>query len=941
MIKKLIFFVFLMAGGFGVMHFVIGWENFATISDGESDNSPIKDTERSGGGFVVQEMDGNQADAVRVYSEGPMRIPRTRPFRLPNGRIRHVTTYVLNTEDSRPHPSADDQMELTGVVVNFYDIDGSDPSSPRAVRAGKLEAATAILQVGRDEKGRPSVREDRDMDLEQVVVTSAEGSKLGDVRMTVPRVLVRHTDQGLSLRTPTPDIEFHVTLGGDDPMDLTGQGLRAVLPSDDMPDDAPRTLEFHVTSNPVFKRGASTLRARGSLDYVEDMAIGIGHVDLREDVRADGLLSDDPDQPVTAYGDTILGSISRNESRVRGKTKRTTSWLTLRLDGQPARLEGNGAELRCARLEGWPSIAGEPAVFTASGEPYLLQSDPEAEFRAERIHVVSVPKWIGALHRPYGFSTTGFGRIAHEYLIFEGAAEVADSRSETTIRASRGIRVLRGSGDDAATVSVGQGDVTIERSGLDATGNRGFFLTGQGKDGDQSLRLGPRELDPEHAFEIVRKGDKPFTVRGHGTCNVSQLEGGRNRVELGSAADDIHAEFEDADLTDVGKLVATISEAQEIEAIEAFGAACRIERETQDGKIIGIAESIHSDDGRSFRLRGHPARIERPGDDSVVTGDEIRVIHYGGDKYAVVVDRGPSRPAHVTIVPPPESDSESDPKNRTDELPREPVDLDADRVRFVPYTLPESVLRMHTGGRLRTWDVAFAASLRADRVLADGAIEVSQRGERPFEAWGERFVTRLDGTSGILLGDPARVEHDTDDGRHVTAIADGIRVGQGSGKDQNLLLLQTDHRDPVIIVRGTEGSAGVRNLRVSCDGQIRAVGGEIEFQGPVVVRELDENGKRLKGGLHVTSASMRLETDDRGELRKLIAVGDARLKVRGVRARGDELEVDMRESRATISRHKYLAIVYLPGGRLVRGRRLEVNYVDMLVTGWNTYIEGS
>lgn len=983
MIKKVLLFVLLMLAGLGVMHFLIGWENFATIRDDEDGGSKIRqETGRTTDFVVGSTSEGDsESSAIRVSARGALTLPRQRALTLPDGSQVLLPTYVLDAKDSRPDPRSDDRMELFDVTVDFYDIDTSDAADPKAIPAGTLVARRAVIQLGRDADGNPSIEEDRDMALEGVVVTAAKESKLAGLVMKVDDVRVRHGDNGITLRTPTDDEPFELTRPGDGTEPDThvdGLGLRAILPSSDTAFEGARVLEFHVAQNPTFVRGPVTIRAKGRLDYVEDMEVGVGRLELHDEVHADGLVSDDASRPVIATADHLVGTLARRGGPEVARKDRRASWIALRMVGTPAALTGEGARLECGQIDAAPALDGKPAIFTASGEPCLEQpSDdggPGLRFDAPRIHLVRVRDYLTALHRPFGFTPDMFGRSADELVLFESGSKILDRATDTTVEASRGLRVLRGEGEGAPTLSVGFGDVRIEREGLVATGGQGFQMTSDEAGGGplQKLRLGPRVTDPLHAFTIREEspGRTPLVVRGRGRCEVVQWregagpEGATTEVVIESPLRDLVAELEEGKLRNVAALRALLGADDAIRSFVAEGDPCIVERATNEGLLVGRGSTLRSlEGGERWRLTGTPATVTRGGEDSRLMGAEVDVFEYGQGKQAVVVRRGDKDPATVRIVGKAEDDAAAAPSSGTG--PTQPIDVSADQFRLVPFLLPDFVVRAHFGGASldAPWVQLATHSLRSEVVFADDAVEI--REDAPdgtgLHAFGDRFVTRVDGGAGVLFGDPARVDHGAADGRRVRAYADTIRVARGGAGlevsergGEQLHLIQTPGRDPRIVFEAAaadaaDGDSGlanapaaagssVRRLEVICAGDVDALGGTIDFASPVLVQQLDAADDPVTDGLNLAAARMQLRAAPDGTIRELDAGGSVDLRVRGVHVLGDSLTLNLARSRVSVWRERGFAEVRLPNGKLVRGRRLEVDYIRMLVTGWNIRI---
>lgn len=433
MMRRLVVAILLIAAGLGVLHFAIGFENFAKVDGGPQDE-PIRRThdERGLDGGVRVGGDDDETAAISVSGSGEFRDVEREEHVLPDGSRLRLRVYELVAEDSET--VADDLVRLDRVTVRFFRIE-TEPAPPHEVLEGSLTARQAFLQFEKDEEGEPSIREDRDMDLRDVVLESTAESRIPGLRLVVERLLVRQTEQGIDFRTPTEDVPLELTLAARDGevTSLRGRGVRGVLPPRS---DAPgAVLEIHVSSSPVFVHGGSSIRARGPLDYVEDVGSGLGELALRDDVVLEGLPGDDGEAADGhARGERLAGRLLRPRPDARSDPDRPRSsrvaWSDLVLAGDGARrveLVQGTMRLSCDRLAVHPAIDGEPAVFIAEGAPSLtdptLPPATAPRFRAaDRIHVVDVARYVGGLHRAFGDPAPWLGRLAGRLVIFEGRA---------------------------------------------------------------------------------------------------------------------------------------------------------------------------------------------------------------------------------------------------------------------------------------------------------------------------------------------------------------------------------------------------------------------------------------------------------------------------------------------------------------------------------------
>ncbi len=918
MIRRAVIVVLMLGISLLVLHLTIGLENFAN-ADQSGGAQPIRETD-SGQGVIVGGVPGDSAAPISMSGRGRFEYTRSASYEFPGGETRFLPRFEVVALDSET--VADDLLRLDDVEVKVFRIEEGE--APRAIHIATIHAREAFVQVGRDEKGNPSIREDRDMDLTGVRLESTADARVHGLSLAVEHLRVRQTEAGMKFETPDQEEAFHVQLGGDQPVRLEGHGLSGFVPSREAVDGQ---LELHVHSHPVLVRSDLELSADGPFDYLEDLRTGFGHIETNRNVEIRGFGITGVEGDAIARGETLSGTLMRSGGESNDSTAvrsgGTATWGRLILRGSQARLVAEPIELRCDELSVAPAIDGKPAMFTAIGDPSITDHRAGTTFRAaERIHLIDVPAWLGALHRDAGFGMPRFPDLVGQLVVFEGAARIVEAERGFEITASDGLRVLRSAKPAGPLLAVGRGTVQVKSADLLADGDDGFELR-QSATG-QVLRLGPAQPSATHHYRIERSdGDVSLVVSGTGASRLVRGADGSADVHLESTTDDVVLTRGDDRLDGVRSLDAKVGAGGDIEGLTATGSRCHVVARTNDKEppIDGHAARIESADGRAFVLTGtdeQPATITRAASFGVTApGIDLRPV---GERRLWLVARGGAKPAHVSV------------RGRAEDaaLPADGIDLDANTVVFAPAVVPDLVLRAHGVPRL--------GSIAAEHVFAKGHVTLVERepesGAEVAHANGDSFLLAVRSARGALRGKPAEIETVTDGDRRVIGRADDVRFAAAPDGRGVLRLLQSDRFDPELDLHG-RGGGPFRDVRIVCAGSIEALPDHGQFGGPVHAQGLTPSGDLDPGGLDFRAESLDAEWDQTTrELRTIVARGKPRVRVNDIVAFGDKVRVDVpRTTMQVWAGSDALATVEVRGSPTTGGM-FQVDYESRRVQAW-------
>lgn len=928
--RKLLLSVLLIACGLGALHLAIGFENFA--SDDETiGGEPIRRTrdERGiGGGITVSAGDGDVPE-IAVSGSGRFRLDRLEPYDLPGGVLKRIPVYSLVAGDSEF--VAEDLLRLDDVTVRLFRVEPTP--EPHGVHVGTITARQAFIQVGRGEDGRPSIREDREMDLRDVVLESTAESRVQNLHLEVARLLVVHGDRGVDFRTPTPDEPFSLTLGGTDPTALSGLGVRGLLPAD-MADQG-AVLEVHVSKQPVLVRGSMRARSDGPLDYVEDVSGGIGTFEMVDDVVLEGLPQGAGQSDAQARGDRLVGRLLRFQSshhQPSAARPQRAEWLGVRLDGAPARLLSGDIDLRCRSLLVRPGFDGAAATFAAIGAPELTvpadttsDAPDGAKLRftaADRIHLIELPRLFEGLHAPFGFGNVRYGSLVDQLVVFEGASSLTDPEQGLHIDAAQGLRLLRSGGSAGISMVSGAGDVHVQGDGLELAGNDGFLLRQTGE--RRIVRLGPEVVDASHHYSLRHElEDGLLTVEGSGACELSREGSGAVFLALDSPAEDVVLRRGTDSLSAVAGLDAWLSPAGELDEFHAEGSACRLETtvpargERLEQQVVAVARSIHSAGGANFDFTGDatvPAKIDLA-NGSFVAGRTVEV--YLGSSSPLVIARTDAA-ARVPVE---------------DSGTTVAVELHAEVLRLLPGLVPEAVLALHG------MPAVPVPAAGADLLIATGDVEVValDASDRPTgTATGEELVFRVADGAGMLRGAPAIVDSTGPDGRRFVARARRIRFGGGEAGPQRVVLLPEDGVGPELDVYQPDPRATFGSLRIASPTAIVGDASGVTIAGPAAVRGLTADGFVDPDGVRLDADTLRMTWHGEShEVEQVVASGNAELVHRGLRAYGDEMRIDVPATLLEVERKAGGSAGVSLRGVPVAGELFVVDYEAQELRAWS------
>ncbi len=964
MIRRLAITILLLAVGFAVLHYTIGFENFTRSGAGGGGTSPILESSgnqrngaetdegsgrRSGGGVVVGDIEGGEGEAaIAVTGSGATRFRNDEEHPQPDGTIHYTPLWILDAKDSETVD--EDVMRLLDVTLTVHRVVPGRPGTPPdSEPIGTATAREAVVSVGRDEEGRPSIDQDREMDLfgVRLVADGKADSAVRDIELRVARLRVRHGATGLEFRTPSPAEPFELTLGGDDPMEVTGHGIEGKVP----PRGEAGELELRVRTDPTIVRGASRMHADGELLYVEDPSSGFGRLTMQDRVRVLGVGLDPQRAATTATGDRLSGVLVRYRNVLGGASaSHGAAWRSLRLTGRPARLsqlggsddgaDGAALEILSKTLHISPDPAGNPWLFTAEGTPVVLDARSGARFEAaDRIHVADPRVLLGDLFGAYGIRPR-FPALVGVLLLFEGESRIVDAERQLEVTAAAGLRILRGNEARGAgttdrrdlasepLIAVGRGAVHIVREQLDVTGTDGFELRLHGE--EVRLRLGPPDAGVEHTYALTQTGkdQRKVTVRGSGSCRVQVRPDGTADLDLDSPDRSVVLESTEGTLRDLGQLHAELDAEGRPTLLDARGRRCAFDATFVPSKgkpaerVSGVASHL--------LLRGPELELDGGSEAAVlirgtdrVEGSRIVMDRLDRERGTVRVERfADGRPARVRAKVP----------DRDGKPVRESLVLEADALHAYPDLVPPWALAFHglplfAGTMLRS-EVVFA---RGNAVVR----RLDAEDRRLGSARGDLLVFLPSLERGVLFGDPegsgvAEVENQDERGRRSVGRAPEIRVAATGGVESLTFELRPGgSKLPEIDVFGGDpgDDDAFRNARLLCDGVIRNTGDTLSLDGPVQIRGLTALGELDPSGVSMSADRLDLVWDPRGRtIRRVLASKGATFRFRDFLASGERVELDATTSRASVQSGGDDPARLELGGQKLTGAWFEANY---------------
>lgn len=944
MIRRILVFLLLLGAGITALVFAVGKDDLTRTQ-------PPVPVAGPGGAPPSEPGVRVQGAGMEVGHRivGAFRINPTRPVQR-GEVVEHLPIYQLECRDSAP--VGDGMQRLDGVTVALFD-------GPQHV--ADLTAERALVALGRDERGQTSIREDKDVHLEQAVLTSRPGGDLPPVRVELALARLRLLDQEVQLFTPTDDDPVRVAIAGDRPAQLTGRGLQARLPRD-LRQQLQR-LDLVVARDAVFAADQGTIRCRGPMELVQDLAAGAGELTANQAVQLElngaGALplpgpagGADPGG-VLVQGDRLKAWLRHGRGgRDRPVADGSLSWSLLQLDGAPATAQGRGTTLRGPRLTVLPTSSGTPYHFIVSGGPCQLTQDarstagPGVSFTAERrAHWLRPGMPAAAACRSLGFPAWTLGQLERlEVTTFVGRSH-ADSGDGVEVQAERGLRVVRPDGTDGLVISRGEGPVEIRRredgGQLTARGDDGFLLR-RGPDGER-LQLGPEDpaAAAAHRF-VMQRGD--LAIQGTGTCLLTRQPPDTVLLSLRSARSDIGGELGGARGSFAGAEAVDLRlQGETVVACDVTGPEVRgtLLRGTEVASFTARQVVQEGTDG--WRLLGSattPARVQRRGTAAAgglaaeaadLSAPVLRLFQLGRRSGWLLAEGNADQRVHLRAGP--------DRDGRT-------VTVAADTVRLLPFALPRSVVDAHLGGLAAGLAWLPGHDLTRPWLIARGNVATAiERAEERVDATSAVLVLAGQSQSALLVGDPdsatsARIERTEAAGRSMLGVAPRIRVGRAAGDSLTLLPTfpgRSTELPPVLVLRdpARQRGDGLGNLSGTCRGAIEVLPDRVLFQGPVRAQALDPAGQPDPVGMRVAAEELRMiRRPDTGEVLTIEARAGVQLDWSRIGARSSELTVDLLRSTCTVT-DPVAAEVILPNGLRAQARHIVANYQTRALRWWH------
>ncbi len=913
-------------------------------------------------------------NGATVSQYGPIDAPHYREVPLGDGRVRFEETYVLRAADSQPIEAG--RQMLTGVAVTLY-----DKGKPAAL----LTAAQAFVELSRDANGRPSLREDKAIDLRTAVFATLADTRAAGLRLEVERVLVNIDEDAIELRTPDERTPVAVTFAGEPNGSLHGLGLQARLPRSGKSEL--QRLDFDLLHEPVVESSGVTVRARGRLHYTEHVGEGLGMLQVDDDVRLDleraELFRDLQPRGERAGAEThgairadqLLGWVRRDGKAAGGSPAAHggMTWRMLRLVGSPTEITIPGARLRAPQLSVVAGDDGLPFAITAHGgettfEQTDLRSDSPLAGLANgssphRVHLVRPAGTVGLAHRAFGFPEWTLGPLADMTVVtFEGRANLRDA--QRSIEASKGLRVFPPSPGCDQTEVFGFGKVRVEQAGrrpqdppLVATGNDGLHLVAT--PAGERLQLGPAVPQPDaapsvqarwrdHRYEVQRGAAR---LEGSGTCATTHA-GGVAEIHLRAPAGGIRGRVtaDGAELTAIHHLDATIAD-DELRSLLVAGLpavatiarggetlraeAPRLEQLGPASLVLlppGTDASIWrglADDARLPRLTRVVGAAPQTAAERVDTrAPRIEIHHLGGHDALVVALADERQPAHASAE-----------ITRPGRATPTTIALDATRLQILPFAVPRAVRQFAFGGAspvvaALAEDLLGSAWLVVDDVRSFVAHD---SGFGDVTGSGKRLLLSQSAAAGLFLGDaetltPAHVTRERA-GRTIAATGAQVRFWQG---DERHLIARRAFPDrstfvlPTVVLHHAGDNGPLAHVRAVCDGDIDVAAANVQFGGPVVAQALHADGSDDPEGMHVAARFLAMQGDPETFEIVRMTGREVALDWSQLTAKSAEAELDLRWNRCTVH-DPAGARVRLPNGLEFVSPWIEANYDTLAI----------
>ncbi len=945
--RKLLLFLLLLGLGAVALRLAIGDDDVVTAGNG--DQAPKKQApaeDRTPGIVVSQGRVG-----AEISTNGYFKWPRYRSVKGPDGRVRDETVMVIEAADSRP--VREGLQELEDVVVTLFD---------RQQEAAVLRAARAFVELTADANGRPSLREDKEIDMRQVVFETLPGARLEGLRLELDNARLLIGDDEVLLHTPNPGDPVTLVLAGEPSGRLTGKGLQARLPRDR--NGKLQRADVTVLSDPLVVTDGMELRARGRLHYLEDTVHGTAQLSAEDTVVATfdarrGLAIDGQKVQtgtVQVFGDRFDGWLQRGSTiDGNGEKHEQMQWQVLQVTGAPARVAAPDTDLSAPRLTVLPGLTGQPFLLAAHGgdcrveqrqlDPRTGLTEPLIGTSPRRIHLILPAEQTAALHRSFGFPLWTLRPLAATRVVtFDGDSRLASGPSQ--VRAEQGLHLFLPDGKRKAVTARGFGAVTLDRpatkpgeDALHAHGNDGLLLLADehGERGWLGPVAGSAERLAQHRYEL-RSGDG--ALRGSGSCEVERTASG-TRVDLESAAGDIEGNLPraGAELRQMRHLTAHLTE-DSLRNLVASGSPMRVTFTRGDETLHAEADRIEQLGPTSWVLlpapdgsgalpelrRLVPASASSGRQQVTVQAPRIELHHCGGSDWL------------VDLL------ADGDVLARADaEFERKPgstatvIAIEARRLRLLPFVVPREALQAHAGYGVfanivgNSIGQAWILGDEVQRIHATDAEhgEIDGHGRRLLLSQGARAVT-LFGDDQTL--EPARLQR-RQGGKTVVATGAQVRIFQDEQVRLRALRAfpgRSVWLPPVVTLHQPQSGGALAHISATCQGDIDVLPEQIAFGGPVRADSVRADGSADPDGLHVDARVLQMQRHpETGEI-LLVRGRDVTVEWNGIWARSAEIELDLRWRKCVV-RDPNDAEVRLPTGQRFVAPWLEILYDRMQV----------
>lgn len=965
--KRVLAFLLLLALGMVALRFAIGTDDPVQANVEETTTRPARP--RTSGVTTQQGKIG-----ASVSQTGVIELPQYRTIRLPDGTTRHEQVFLLRAKDSKPLNDA--VQELDDVEVLLFE---------KAEAVARLQAVRAFVELNRDGAGKPSLREQKDIDLRDAVFETLPGTKMAGIRLELGNARIRVGEEELHLRTATDRDPVLLVVDGEHRGTLRGNGLQARVPRGN--DSPVQRVDIEVLHDPVLETAGITVRAKGRMHYVEDLGTGAAHVSLDDDVRVDlshgqlslpGAVTRNGSGTATTSeirGDQFTGWLQRGKRLVDGREREELVWRQLLLTGAPASIVVGKDRLLTPRIKVLPGPLGDPFQVTAFGGESRFELDqvrPDSQLDGpihgtspRRIHLLSPGNSVGAMHRQMGFPQWTLRSLNElQVVVFEGASKLESG--SRTVTASKGLQMFSRNGASQG-VALGAGDVGITQRArkpgeqdLHVHGNDGFHARLAA--GDERWQLGPPlpavadRASPRwraHRYDI-RHGAS--TASGTGACEVERI-GGRTRVRLRAPGPTIVGRLptQGVELQSLNLLEATL-EAEEVVSLTAAGLPARALR-TRDGDVTSaVAPLLQQIGPRSLRLLSAPsadpdgvwldlareharpqlsrnvvAKGKSPAVQVLVEGPQIDAHHLGFDDVLVeAVELGDWRPTVDAMWDGPAGKRPTTTK------------FEAGRLRVLPFAVTREARLLHSGGARSPIAALPFHSLGNAWLIADDVsrFQLDDDEHGVVEGKGRRLLLSQGAEAALFVGDPDRQEAAevtrTHQGR--TAVATGARVRVFRDDAIRLQALRTFADRPTFVLPSVtlhdpRSTGLLAHMTATCQGSIDVLPDRVVFEGPVAMQSLRADGTEDALGMHIDAAFLQMARDAKtGEVVRVVGK-DVTLDWTQAKARSAEVEVDLRWNKL-VARDPNGAQVVLPDQRTFSAPRIELNYETMAVTSW-------